>query len=183
MTDEALIGLCWDRDPDAAAALEGQYGAYCAAIARSILGDERDVEECLSDCWLQVWNAIPPARPEHFKGWLGAVVRHRALAIRRRRDREPDMVDETALELAAALPAGDAVHGEAEARELGEAVSRFLREQKQEVRIAFLRRYWYADSLETVAAHMGWSRSKTKSVLFRARNRLQDYLNKEGYLG
>lgn len=183
MTDGELMELYQARDQGAAAALEHQYGAYCTAIARNILGDERDVEECLSDCWLQVWNAIPPARPDHFKGWLGAVVRHRALAIRRRRDREPGTVDETALELAAVLSSGDTVHGQMEARELGEAMSRFLWEQKPEVRVAFLRRYWYADTLEAVAVRMGWSQSKTKSVLFRTRNKLWDYLNKEGYLG
>ena len=182
MTDGELLELHLARDREATAALERKYGAYCAAIARNILADERDVEECLSDCWLQVWNAAPSARPEHFKGWLGAVVRNRALAIRRRRAREPDTVDEAALELAAVLPAGDTVHGEAEARELGEAVSRFLREQEPAARAAFLRRYWYADSLAAVARHMGWSQSKTKSVLFRVRNRLREYLNKEGYL-
>jgi len=36
--------------------------------------------------------------------------------------------------------------------------------------------------VDEVAAHMGWSQSKTKSVLFRVRNRLRDYLQKEGYL-
>lgn len=180
MTDQELLALYLARSEQATAALEQQYGAYCAAVARNILGDDRDVEECLSDCWLQVWNAIPPARPTHFKGWLGSVVRNRALAIRRRLARGPDTVDEAALELASALPQGDAAQDRVEARELGEAISRFLWTQKPEARIAFLRRYWYADSLEAVARRMGWSLSKTKSVLFRTRNRLRDFLKQEG---
>ena len=145
MTDSELIALYQARDPRAVEETRAQYGAWCAAIARRLLTDSRDVEECLSDCALAVWNAIPPQRPEHFKGWLGAIVRNRAIA-------------------------------------LGRAISDFLRTQKPGARTAFLRRYWYAESVEEVASHLGWSVSKTKSSLMRTRNRLREYLHREGYL-
>jgi len=177
-----LIRLYRERDPRALEETQARYGAYCAAVARRFLSDERDVEECLSDCWLAVWNAIPPAEPEHFKGWLAAAVRHRAMAIGRKNGRRAETADETALELAACLPDGDGPAGKAQARELGRAVSEFLRGQRPGERAAFLRRYWDAETVDEVAAHMGWSQSKTKSVLFRVRNRLRDYLQKEGYL-
>ena len=51
------------------------------------------------------------------------------------------------------------------------------------MRAAFLRRYWYGDSMEDAARRLGWSVSKTKSALFRARNRLREQLKKEGFLG
>lgn len=87
MTDEELIRLYQARDPRAVEETKTRYGAYCATIARRLLTDARDVEECLSDCAMAVWNAIPPACPEHFKGWLGAIVRNRALAIGRENGR------------------------------------------------------------------------------------------------
>lgn len=180
MTDEELIRLYQARDPRAVEETKARYGAYCAAIARRLLSDDRDVEECLSDCAMAVWSAIPPAYPEHFKGWLGAIVRNRALAIGRENGRRPPTVEETALELAPCLPEGDTPHGQAEARELGQAISRFLWSQKLPVRNVFLRRYWYADSVEQAAAHMGWSVSKTKTVLFRTRNKLREFLRQEG---
>lgn len=182
MTDEELIRMFSERSPEAAHALEARYGSYCRAIAAQLLADERDVEECLNDCWLAVWRAIPPAEPEHFKGWLAAIVRNRALAMGKENGRRPATVDEAALELASCLPQGEDAHGEAQARELGEAVSRFLSAQKPDRRAAFLRRYWYAQSVEQVAWGMGWSVSKTKSVLFRMRNSLWDYLSKENYI-
>lgn len=77
MTDQQLIDLYFARDERAVAETKEKYGAWCAAIAWRLLRDSRDVEECLSDCALAVWNAIPPQRPEHFKGWLGAIVRNR----------------------------------------------------------------------------------------------------------
>ena len=91
-------------------------------------------------------------------------------------------MDETALELASCLPSGPDPLGEAEYRALSDAVARFLRAQPKEVRIAFLRRYWYADTVEDAAHRLGWSVSKTKSVLFRTRNRLRAQLQKEGFL-
>lgn len=162
--------------------MQMKYGAYCAAIAQKFLADPRDVEECLSDCYMTVWKTIPPTRPEYFKGWLGAVVRHQALAIGKKNDRRPPEADEAALELAAYLPCPESFDSEVEARELSKAVSDFLRKQKSDVCTAFVRRYWYAETVEAVASRMGWSVSKTKSVLFRLRNHLREYLDKEGLL-
>ena len=107
MTDQELIRLYQARDPRAVEETRTKYGAYCGTIARRLLTDERDVEECPSDGAMAVWNAIPPACPEHFKGWLGAVVRHRALAIGRANGRRPPTVEESALELAACLAEGN----------------------------------------------------------------------------
>lgn len=182
MTDQDLLELLFDHAEGALPALQTQYGAYCRAIASRILSDERDVEECLNDCLLLVWNAIPPARPEHFRGWLGAVVRNRALAIGKRNGRMSQGVDETTLELLNALAPGDDLQDRVEAQELGAAISNFLRAQKPEVRRAFLRRYWWCESIEEIAKGQLWSVSKTKSVLFRTRNSLKTYLQKEGYL-
>ena len=182
MTDQELTALFTARSEDAVPALQAQYGPYCRAVAAQLLSDPRDVEECLNDSYLAVWRAIPPARPEHFKGWLAAIVRNRALALGRENSRRPPTVDETALELASCLPPGPDPLGEAEYRALSNAVARFLRAQPKDVRVAFLRRYWYADTVEDAARRLGWTVSKTKSVLFRTRNRLRAQLQKEGFL-
>ena len=71
---------------------------------------------------------------------------------------------------------------QAEAAELGRAISAFLRELGEGPRTAFLRRYWYADTVEETAGHLGWSLSRTKSVLFRTRKKLKAYLEQEGML-
>lgn len=172
MQDEELLSLLTARSEEAVSALNETYGAYCRAIAGNILESAEDAEECVSDAYLALWNAIPPARPNCLKAYLGAVVRNGAL--RRRRT-----LPEPALELDEALIGRDAERWEAWA--LGEAISAFLRGERPESRAAFLRRYWYADSLEAVAVRLGWSVSKTKSVLFRTRKRLRAYLEKEGF--
>ena len=167
MTDQELVELFWQRREEALAGLQDKYGGWCRSIAGRILGAERGVEECLGDCWLQLWNAIPPAR---------------ALLLRRRRGRQGDTVSLAALELAECLPSREGPEEQAEAAELGRAISAFLGELGEGPRTAFLRRYWYADTVEETAGHLGWSLSRTKSVLFRTRKKLKAYLEQEGML-
>ena len=175
MTNDQLMDLLEQRSEQALLELDRTYGPYCRAIAGNILGCAEDAEECVSDAYLAVWNAIPPARPAAFKAWLGTIVRNRALGMRRQRA----VADALRSELTEGLPAGGSVAGDCEAKALGEAISAFLRRQPRPVRSAFVRRYWYCDSVEAVALYLGWSVSKTKSVLFRTRKKLKAYLVKE----
>ena len=182
MTDQELVELFWQRREEALTGLQDKYGGWCRSIAGRILGEERDVEECLGDCWLQLWNAIPPARPQHFRGYLGAVVRNRALLLRRRRGRQGDTVSLAALELAECLPSREGPEEQAEAAELGRAISAFLRELGEGPRTAFLRRYWYVDSVQDIAARYALRENTAKSILFRTREKLRRYLAGEGII-
>ena len=177
MTDEKLMGLYFARSEEAIEAVEEKYGCYCRAIALRTLGSEEDAEECVSDVWLQSWNAIPPQRPDHLKGWLGTLARNRAISLCRARAREPARVEAAALELALSLSGGP--EERLEEAELGRAISDFLAGQAPEIRGVFLRRYWYGDTVEEAARWAGWSVSRTKSALFRLRKRLRAYLEKE----
>lgn len=177
MDDSKLIELYIARSEKAITQTQQQYSAYCKKIANAILESEQDVEECLNDVWLKVWNAIPPQTPEHFKGWLAAVTRNSALTLCRRQAREPQCVGDAALELA--LDLATEPEEQIDTRALGEAISRFLEQEPRHIRTAFLRRYWYGDSVEETAKFMGWGQGKTKTVLFRTRKKLKDYLMKE----
>ena len=177
LTDQELLELYFARSEEAITATRTVYGPYCRAIALRVLGSEEDAEECLSDVWLRVWNAIPPEKPDHFKGWLGIVTRNQSITLLRARDRQPRQVDEAALELALDLSGGP--EREVEARELGRIISNFLSAQPEKNRNIFLRRYWYGDTVEETARRLSWSVSRTKSALFRMRKKLKDYLEKE----
>ena len=78
MDDAAIVALFWARDERAIPAAAEKYGAYCAGIAGSILPDRRDAEECVSDVWLRLWNAIPPERPRSLAAYIATVTRHPA---------------------------------------------------------------------------------------------------------
>lgn len=179
MTDEMLLTLYHARSEDAISETQATYGLYCKSIALRILGNEEDAQECLNDVWMQVWRAIPPERPLHFKGWLGTITRNRAISLLRARKRAPGQVELAALELSEAL--GPGLEESLTARELGRAISVFLVHQPQGMRRAFLRRYWYGDTIAETALTLGWNEGKTKTALFRLRNKLRAYLKKEGF--
>lgn len=60
MDDNALIELFWARSPEAVAQTQEKYGAMCRSLAGRLLRCAEDVEECLNDTYLALWNAIPP---------------------------------------------------------------------------------------------------------------------------
>lgn len=60
MDDQEIIARFFARDEEGLTAARARYEPYCAAVARSLLNDPRDQEECLSDTWLRAWNSIPP---------------------------------------------------------------------------------------------------------------------------
>ena len=62
MDDAAIVTLFWQRDERAIRESEQKYGGYCRSIARSLLSDEQDAEEILSDTWLRAWNYIRPQK-------------------------------------------------------------------------------------------------------------------------
>ena len=157
--------------------LQQSYGSYCSAIISRILDDPRDREECLNDVWLRVWKAYDSHSPANLKGWLGTIARNCATSRLLQLGRQNRLLEDCAAELAFTLENSPAE--QMESKLLGEAISAFLMDQPKWNRIVFLRRYWYADSVEQAAHHVGWSVSKTKTVLFRMRIKLKDYLMKE----
>lgn len=84
MDDQEIIARFFARDEEGLTAARARYEPYCAAVARNLLTDPRDQEECLSDTWLRAWNAIPPQRPRSLGAFLAKITRN--LAINRLRD-------------------------------------------------------------------------------------------------
>ena len=82
---------------------------------------------------------------------------------------------------------GDCVSGAAtpeealDLAELGRAIGDYLRTLPLPARRAFLCRYYYADSLAETARVCGISVPAVKSQLYRTRQGLRTYLEKEGF--
>lgn len=49
MDDGQIVPFYWDRDERAIPATADKYGNYCTAIAKNILGNPEDAEECVND--------------------------------------------------------------------------------------------------------------------------------------
>ncbi|MBQ9250377.1 MAG: sigma-70 family RNA polymerase sigma factor [Oscillospiraceae bacterium] len=184
MEDREIVTLFWQRDERALQAAADKYGGLCRSIARNILADTQDAEECLNDIWLNAWNSIPPHKPEALSGYLAKLTRFAALKrwrdarAQKRGGGELPLVYE---ELADCIPGSREPDEALAEKELAELIRRFLAQLPAAQRRVFLCRYWYFDSIAAIAAQFGFSESKVKSMLHRSRKRLRDLLNKEGF--
>jgi RNA polymerase sigma-70 factor (ECF subfamily) len=67
-----------------------------------------------------------------------------------------------------------------ERRDLERALRRFVGNLPETERRVFLARYWYLAPVQEIAEKLGFSQSKTASMLHRARKKLQRMLQEEG---
>ena len=175
-----ILELLERRDEGALEQLQTHYRDYCRTILLRLLGNEEETEEALSDVWMQVWNAIPPARPRHQKAFLAQPARN--IAINRiRGDNTAKRSGTTVLldELAECLPDRSWEDRE-RSRELREALNGFLHTLPREERTNFVRRYWYGETVPEIARTYHYSESKVTSLLHRLRKRLKSHLEQEG---
>ncbi|MBR3998972.1 MAG: sigma-70 family RNA polymerase sigma factor, partial [Clostridia bacterium] len=63
---------------------------------------------------------------------------------------------------------------------LRDVINSFVASLTQEVRVVFVRRYWYMSSVKDIAKDYGMTESKVKITLMRTRNRFKEYLEGEG---
>lgn len=186
MEDEAIVKLYWDRDEAAIYETDCKYRRYLTTIARNVLNDEEDSRESVNDTYYAAWNSMPPHRPNILTTYLGKLTRRISIDILRRRTREKRRGTEYALsldELEGTLSAGNTTEEAMDLKLLGEAISAFLRTLSPEARNTFIGRYFFLDPLAEVARYCGMSESKCKSMLYRTRQGLKTYLEKEGLLG
>ena len=171
MGDDEILQLFFHRVEYAISAVEEKYGRLCRSVARGILKDERDVEECVNDTCMRAWNAIPPEKPRSLEAYLVRITRNLALdryAYHHSQKRETALT-EAYEELEACLPLAKDGPEEAAMAGLGEENRRF-----------FLRRYWYGESIAEIAEACGASSGRIRSSLFRTRARLRRRLEEEG---
>lgn len=185
MDDRQIIELYFRRDPDAIDRSAEKYGRYCGHIARNILNNEQDAEECVNDAWFSAWNSIPPRRPEHLGAYLGKLTRSKAIdrwRAQHRRKRGGSSADLALDELSELIPSGESPEGELMQKEIARTVNRFLAGLPETERSVFLCRYWYFEEIPQICARFGFSRSKVHSMLHRTRVKLRKYLQKEELL-
>ncbi len=184
MEDEMIVSLYWDRDERAVGETQKKYGRYLTKIAYNILNDLEDSRESVNDTYLAAWDSIPPHRPGVLSAYLAKLTRRISIDCFRYRTREKRMGSEYALslsELEDCVSGGNTTEELVNGKLLADAIGIYLRLQSEEVRTAFIGRYYFLDSVKEVAAYCGMSESKAKSLLHRTRLGLKEYLIKEGF--
>lgn len=181
MDDLRIIELYFDRNEQAITETDTKYGKLCHSIAYNILNNHEDSKECVNDTYVGVWNAIPPTRPNNFMSFVCKVARNlslKRLEFMKREKRSAEVI--LSLDELAAVLLDDRYAPNVSDEDVGKLISKFLRSQEEYVRNVFIRKYFYFDSIREIAKRYSFTESKVKNMLFYTRNKLKDYLIKEG---
>lgn len=182
MNDKDIVDLYMLRDENAIKETAAGYGGYIHSIVSRILRDPSDSEECENDVYNTLWNSIPPKQPVSFKAFLGKVARNAALDrySYNNAEKRSSRMNIVLSELGECVPAGESVERATELKELAGYINEYLGGLDRSKRQVFVRRYWYCDGIRDIAGRFGYSESKVKSMLMRARAGLKKYLERQG---
>ena len=181
MNDLEIIELYFKRDEKAIEETDAKYGKLCHRIAYNILNNDEDSEECVNDTYIGVWNAIPPTRPNNFMAFVCRITRNLSLKHFEKMARQKRSAGTIVSldELAEVLPDDSIADGFSD-KDIAKAISDFLRSENEDARNVFMRKYYFFDSISDISRRFGFTESKVKSMLFHTRNKLKEYLIKEG---
>ena len=184
MEDSKIIELYRQRNENAIMETRKKYGAYCLAVAKNVLHNQEDAEECVSDTYLKAWNTIPPQKPENLQMFLAKITRNQAINRFYANSAEKRGGGELALvldELSECLASPSDVAEQYEGKELAQYVRKFVRMLPQREGNVFVRRYFFTESITQIARKYGLTENNVAVILSRTRKKLKDYLLKEGF--
>jgi len=184
LKDHEIIELFFERSEQAITELILKYGAAVKKVASNILRNPQDIEECTSDTYLHVWNRIPPTRPAYLGAYVCRIARNVCLKRYHANTAEKrnSHYDVALQELEATIPALSTVESDYEAKELTQYLNRYMKSLSADDRYLFMRRYWYGDGVSEIAENLEISAHNASVRLFRLRQKLQTYLQKEGMI-
>lgn len=184
MEDTKIVQLYWNRDQNAITETATKYGNYCTSIAKKILGNKEDAEECVNDTYMNAWNSMPPHRPNMLSTFLGKITRNLSFNRYKHNNagkRGGSEISAVLDELSECVSGKDNVEQEIEYKELVKAIDSFLDTLSPEKRSIFICRYWYTDSISEIAKQFNMRENTVSMALNHIRTMLQKYLTERGY--
>ncbi len=183
LSDEELLVLYHVRDERALVETDRKYRALLDTVARRILPDARDREECLDDTYLKVWNAIPPAQPTSLQAYLAQTMRHTAIDRHYQNHaahRPPAALTESMEDYADLLSGGEAPDEAANAEAVGHLINAFLHSCPARQRFIFIERFYLHEPVDSIAHTLGLGKSAVYKILTRTKRELKAYLAENG---
>lgn len=181
MRDKKIVQLIQKQDEEGLKGLTEKYEKLLVYIATGILGNNsEDVEECVNDTYLKVWNHIQEFDFEKasFKTYLSVIVRNTSINRLRKISKLEATAQKEELSDLAADYADHRQNVEAslEQKENMQALNTIIANLKKKDRELILRRYYYFQSSKEIALHMGMTVNAVDSKLSRLRRQMkQEY--------
>lgn len=182
MDDYKIIELYYAREEQAITETDTKYGPFCRTIALNILSVREDAEECVNDTWHAAWTRMPPDLPKSLKAFLGRITRNLSISRFRmnRAKKRYDGMEVLLSELDDCVPDVRGVEETVDEHRLSALISDWLDSLNVEDCTLFVRRYWYGDSVKSMADKWNCTPNKMAQRMLRLRRELKTFLEKEG---
>ena len=182
MEDKKITEMFMNKDETAIAKLLEKYGRLFKKLSMNIVGNEEDAEECVNDTCMEVWNAIPPANPDVLSAFACKILRRISINRLRYNLSEKRSSDKTVSldELSEELCLKDSFDAYVDSEHLKSVINEFLRSLDDESRNLFVKRYFFFESVSSLAEHFGIRESKISVRLCRIKKKLFEKLKEEG---
>ena len=186
MDEEKLINQAQKGDLTAFNRLVLEYQNMAYSVAYRIMGDPASSEDAMQEAFISAYKAIKRFRGGSFKSWLMRIVTNSCYDELRRRKRRPQSsLDELTDEygdfdfMATDNPGPEKSQT---GQELMQAIEECLQSLPDDQRIAAVLRDVEGYEYKEIADIMSTSLGTVKSRLYRARNSLQECLQRFGEL-
>ena len=180
MRDEAVAAAIAAHDEDTMSRVINKYSRLLWPIASAVLcnaGSEQDVEECVADAFIYLWQ-----HPEKFDPSRGTLKTLLCLVVRSRAiDRYRELIRKSTLPLEeAVLSAGAGMQEQLLQQETRRELLAAVKALEEPNREILLRRYYHDQKPKEIALAMGLSVKQVDNSLFRSKRHLREVLTAKG---
>jgi len=183
LKDEAIISLIYQKNEFGLSKLAEKYEKLLIHISASILGSRsRDIEECVNDTYLKLWNHIEQYDMEKasLKTYLKVIIRNttinklRDLSRIEKSELSEDISDIAKHYIDQGQNVEEKVFSKENMRQLNKVIGQ-LSEIDQEL---IIRKYFYLQSSKNIATAMKMTVTAIDSRLSRLRNKMKQEFEK-----
>lgn len=184
MNDKKIISAIAARDERMLAFVVQKYSKLLWKIAAPILinaASAQDVEECVADVFIYLWQYPEKYDPDRAKlsSWLSVVARSRAVDRYRRIIRKKEISLEEIVVESLGYAGDTAADGEMEEEDSRERLRSCIDELGEREKELVIRRYYYGQKPAEIAAALDMSRKQVENRLYYMRQKLKKMMEEQ----
>ncbi|QAA35173.1 sigma-70 family RNA polymerase sigma factor [Clostridium manihotivorum] len=155
-----------------------KYSKLLYKVIYSVLGqykDEGQIEECLSDVFLSIWNNSHKflGDDNKFKSWICVIAKYKAIDYSRKKLKFENVHNIADID----LMVKGSVEEEVLVKEYKDKLFELIDKMKEPDRSIFVKRYFLGYSAEKISKDLGLTKSNVNTHLSRGRKVLKEKLN------